>query len=111
MKHKINALETRKPDLNVHPTGLMSIYLYKHFLFHDTNKLMLKGVRIRLIAQKISFHFGLKKEMSKYHRHPKYAVSFAVTGAKWYTGSDTNMKNLQPDHKDTMKNNMQEHGQ
>ena len=47
--------------------------------------------------------------MSRYHIHLNYAVSFAVTGAKQYTGSETNMKNLQPDHKDTMNNNVQGH--
>ena len=30
--------------------------------------------------------------MSRYHIHLTYAVSFAVTGAKQYTGSEANMQ-------------------
>ena len=30
--------------------------------------------------------------MSRYHTHLTYAVSFAMTGAKQYTGSETNVQ-------------------
>ena len=71
MKHKINYSQTRKAELNVYPTALMSNYPCKHFLFHNANKLILKVVKIRLLEYQISFHLAYRqqKEMSRYHTH------------------------------------------
>ena len=60
MKHKINASQTRKAELNAHPTALISNYSCKHFPFHNANKLILKIVRIRLLEISHFILFNLK---------------------------------------------------
>ena len=62
MKHKINASQTRKAELNIHSPGLISKYLCKHFLIYNAN---------RLIPQ---------------------TVSFAVADAKQSTSSETTVQ-------------------
>ena len=58
MKHKINVSQTRKAELNVHPTGLMSDYPCEHFLFGNVNKLILKIIKKRLLEYQISSHLA-----------------------------------------------------
>ena len=58
MKHKINASQTRKAELNIHPPELMSNCPCKHFLFHNANKLTPKIVNIRLLEYQTSFHLA-----------------------------------------------------
>ena len=54
MKHKINALQTRKAELNVHPLGLISICSYKHFLFHNANRLKPKRVNLDFLNDRFT---------------------------------------------------------
>ena len=59
MKHKINASQTGKAELNVHPLGLISKYPCKHFPFHNTNRL--EPMRVNLDFSNIKFiSFSLK---------------------------------------------------
>ena len=46
--------------------------------------------------------------MSRYHIHLIYAVSFAVTGTKQYTGSEANVQLVTKPKRGIMNYNMQE---
>ena len=46
MKHKINASQTRKAELNIHPLGLISKHPCKNFLFHKVDKIIPKKVNL-----------------------------------------------------------------
>ena len=94
MKHKINASQTRKAELNVHPLCLISKYLCKHFFFHNTNRLIPKKVILDVLNVTFCFIYlkDSKKEMSRYHTCLTYAVSFAVADAKHFTGSETTVQ-------------------
>ena len=91
MKHNINASQTRKAELNVHPLGLISKFHVNISFFHNANRL--KPRKINLDFLNVRFNFYLlkdnKKEMSKYHTCAMYAVSFAVADAKHSTDSET----------------------
>ena len=83
MKHKINASQTRKTKLNVHPLGLISKYPCKHFLFHNANKLIPKKVNLDFSNVKFtSFILKITKGNVKIHTCLMYAVSFTVAEPK-----------------------------
>ena len=59
MKHKINASQTRKAELNVHPLGLISKYPCKHFPFQNAKRL--EPTRVNLDFSNVKFIlFSLK---------------------------------------------------
>ena len=72
MKHKINASQTRKAELNIHPLGLISKHPCKHFLFHNMDKIIPKKVNLDFLNIRL--------------------VSFAVADAKHSTGSETTVQ-------------------
>ena len=84
MKHKINASQTRKDELNVHPLGLISKYPCDHFLFHNANRLIPKKVNLDFSNVKFtSFSLKItKREMSRCHTSLTYVVSFTVAEPK-----------------------------
>ena len=80
MKHKSNASQTRKAELNIHPPGLISKYPCKHFLFCSTNKLIPKTVNLDFLS--VSFN-SVSLEITKRNVKIPYMLNVC---SQFYSG-------------------------